>query len=67
MMLTSIISIFVKVPGFEKDRKLQGEHDQLLLDLEEMFAACIFQTLGTSDLEFFLPEDVKNSLRGKRT
>lgn len=50
-------SIFVKVAGFQT--KLRGESGQLLLNLQEMFAACVFQTLRSSDLKSYLPNDIE--------
>ena len=52
-----LTSVFVKVAGFKQ--KLRGESDQLLLNLLEMFTACVFQTLRSSDLEFYLPDEVE--------
>ncbi|OQE00077.1 hypothetical protein PENVUL_c059G01980 [Penicillium vulpinum] len=52
-----LTSVFVKVAGFKQ--KLRGELDQLLLNLLEMFIACVFQTLRSSDLEFYLPDEVE--------
>ncbi|KGO74370.1 hypothetical protein PITC_008940 [Penicillium italicum] len=52
-----LTSTFVKIAGFK--RKCRGESDQLLLNLQEMFTACVFQTLRSSDLEFYLPDEVE--------
>ncbi|QQK43498.1 hypothetical protein Pdw03_7399 [Penicillium digitatum] len=52
-----LTSIFVKVAGFKNG--LRDESDQLLLNLQEMFTACVFQTLRSSDLEFYLPDEVE--------
>ncbi|KAJ5857859.1 hypothetical protein N7455_008753 [Penicillium solitum] len=52
-----LTSVFVKVAGFKQ--KLRGESDQLLLNLQEMLTACVFQTLRSSDLEFYLPDEVE--------
>ncbi|KAF3029689.1 hypothetical protein E8E15_004065 [Penicillium rubens] len=48
-------SIFVKLATF--DDRPRGPAEQLPLNLQEMFLACVLQTLKPSDLEIWLPED----------